>query len=98
MSSESRIRSLTKMVSYRIVIVILLMAITYYFTGDLGQTTTISVVFNVAGSIVYYVYERGWGKIEWGKRTTLAPAEARVPLPLTVQTAAGRKRPGVRED
>jgi len=86
MGSESRTRSLTKMITYRIVIVILSFAITYYFTGDAGQTTTISAVFNVAGSVVYYAYERVWGAIQWGKLDTAEPASARVPVLATPQS------------
>jgi uncharacterized membrane protein len=67
LSSESKARSFVKMASYRIMIVVLLIVITYYFTSNLGQTTTISIVFNVAGSVIYYAYERLWGRIEWGK-------------------------------
>jgi len=85
MGYESRTRSLTKMISYRIVIVILSFAITYYFTGDASQTTTISVVFNVAGSAVYYIYERVWGAIAWGKLATPEPATARMPARMTNQ-------------
>jgi hypothetical protein len=44
------------MSSYRIAVVALLAAVTYYFTGNAGEATAISVVFNVAGSAVYYAY------------------------------------------
>ena len=46
---ESRMRSMVKTVIYRIIIAVLLAAITWYYTGNLGQTTTISVVFNGSG-------------------------------------------------
>ncbi len=70
MNSERRARSLVKMIAYRIVVFALLAAVTYYFTGNAGQTTVISVVFNVAGSAVYYVYERLWDVIPWGKEVS----------------------------
>lgn len=60
-------RSLTKMLTYRIAVLILLAAVTFYFTGNLGEATAITVVFNVCGSVVYYVYERLWNSIDWGK-------------------------------
>ena len=65
------------MASYRIVIIVLLIAITYYFTGNLGQTTTISIVFNAAGSAIYYGYERMWGRIEWGRTLAIQPRQVR---------------------
>ena len=76
------------MVIYRIVIFILLMAITYYFTGDLTQTTTISTVFNLAGSVIYYLFERMWGKIEWGMTQSPALAEARLSQRRSTQSSA----------
>jgi uncharacterized membrane protein len=88
LNSDSKKRTVVKMISYRIVIFALLMAITYYFTGNAGQTTTISIIFNVAGSVVYYVYERLWGAIGWGKsRPRQQLAQARVPtspIPINV--------------
>ena len=55
------------MIAYRVLVFALLAAVTYYFTGNASQTTVISVVFNVAGSLAYYVYERLWDAIPWGK-------------------------------
>ena len=66
------------MAAYRIVIVVLLIVISYYFTGDLGQTTTISIVFNVAGSAIYYGYERMWGRIQWGSALAIQPQQVRL--------------------
>ncbi len=57
------------MLSYRAVIVALLAAITFYFTGNAGEATAITIVFNVGGSLVYYGYERLWDSISWGKKT-----------------------------
>ena len=70
MSEDSRTRSLAKMASYRVVVFALLAAITFYFTGNEGHSTVISVVFNLAGSVVYYAYERLWGMIGWGRMTS----------------------------
>jgi len=67
------------MASYRVVVIALLAAITYYFTGNAGQSTIISVVFNVAGSFVYYAYERLWGAIRWGRSRAPQPDGARLP-------------------
>lgn len=44
------------------------MAITLYFTGSIGESTGISVVFAIASTIVYYVHERLWDNIAWGKK------------------------------
>ena len=72
MKSESRTRSLTKTLSYRVIIIALLAAVTFTFTGNAGETTVITVVFNIGGAVIYYVFERLWDAIEWGKHP-LAP-------------------------
>jgi uncharacterized membrane protein len=58
---------MTKTLTYRVVVFALLAVITYYFTGNAGQTTVISVAFNVSGAVVYYLFERLWNAINWGK-------------------------------
>ena len=65
--SDTRMRSIAKMLSYRVAVIALLAAVTFYFTGNAGEATAISIVFNVAGSVVYYGYERMWDSIAWGK-------------------------------
>lgn len=63
---------MAKTATYRVVIFALLMAITYYYTGNAGETTVISIVFNVSGAAVYYLFERLWNAISWGKNQELA--------------------------
>ena len=63
---ETRTRSLTKTLVYRTVVIGLLAAVTYAFTGNVGETTLITVVFNAAGSVVYFGFERLWDSINWG--------------------------------
>lgn len=64
---ETVARSMAKTLTYRVVVFALLAAITYYYTGNVGQTTVISVAFNVSGAAVYYFFERLWNGIGWGK-------------------------------
>jgi len=66
-NSETRGRSIAKTLTYRIVIAALLALITFYFTGNPGQTTVITIVFNVGGTAIYYGFERLWDSITWGK-------------------------------
>jgi len=68
LKSESRARSLTKTLSYRVIVIALLAAVTYAFTGNAGETTVITVVFNIFGAAIYYGFERLWDAIEWGKK------------------------------
>ena len=70
MGSDSRARSVAKMLSYRIAVIALLEAITFYFTGNAGEATAITIVFNIGGSLIYYEYERLWDAVAWGKKET----------------------------
>ena len=56
-----------KTISYRIVVGALLALITFYFTGNPGTTTIITVLFNLGGAAVYYGFERLWDSINWGR-------------------------------
>jgi len=58
------------MLIYRVIVIALLAAVTYAFTGNAGETTVITVVFNVGGAAIYYAFERLWDAIEWGKLPT----------------------------
>lgn len=63
-------RSLTKTVTYRIVIVISTFIVTYLFTGRLDLTIGITFFANVVNTLLYYIHERVWNKIHWGKAKT----------------------------
>jgi uncharacterized membrane protein len=64
----SRKRSLTKAVTYRFIMTIVLIVISYVFTGDIYQTSSIVGVFTIIAIIVYYFHERIWNKITWGRK------------------------------
>ena len=57
---ESRKRSIVKMLTYRAILTALLAIISWIFTGDLGQTTIITIVFSVSATITI-IYMKGFG-------------------------------------
>jgi uncharacterized membrane protein len=67
LSRDSRGRSLAKTVVYRVWAIALLAAISYYFTGNAGEATTITILFNAGGTLAYYGLERLWAYLDWGK-------------------------------
>jgi uncharacterized membrane protein len=67
LSRDSRGRTLAKTVVYRVVAIALLAGITYYYTGSAGEATTITVLFNVVGTVAYYGLERLWEYVLWGR-------------------------------
>jgi len=64
---DKKLRSLVKSVTYRIIAFIVLMMITWYATHNLGQTTFISVTFQTIQLFLYYIHERLWERVNWGK-------------------------------
>jgi uncharacterized membrane protein len=65
---ESKKRSIVKMLTYRAILTALLAIISWIFTGNLGQTTVITIVFSVSANAVYYIHERVWNGIKWERQ------------------------------
>ena len=63
---EEKKRTIAKSISYRIICVISLSIITYFFTGNIIQMTSIVVVFQTIQTFVYYFHERLWERVQWG--------------------------------
>lgn len=68
---ESKKRTLVKTAVYRGSITLLLFVLLWVFTDNIYQTSMITLVFNVAATVIYYFHERMWGKINWGNPITL---------------------------
>ncbi len=63
-------RSIVKSVVYRVVIVISTAIISFLITHDYGTTFVLVVFVNIANMILYYLHERVWDGIGWGKSKT----------------------------
>jgi uncharacterized membrane protein len=53
------------MLTYRAILTALLAGITWAFTGNLTQTSIITIVFSVSATAIYYLHERTWLRIKW---------------------------------
>ncbi len=75
---ESHARSLVKTATYRGLIIVTAMLVSWYYTGDPIQALTISLVFNGIATVIYYVHERAWDRVSWGTkaRTRLEQAKS----------------------
>ncbi len=60
-------RSWTKSVTWRVLGIVLLCAISYFITKDWKQMTLITVVFHSIRVVLYYYHERVWDQIPWGR-------------------------------
>ncbi|MFQ6063950.1 MAG: DUF2061 domain-containing protein [Candidatus Bathyarchaeia archaeon] len=64
---DTRLRSLVKSATWRIVGILVLGAITWIVTDSWIQTTYITVAFNAVQILLYYFHERLWERTNWGK-------------------------------
>ena len=64
---ETHKRTIARMVSYRITAWLFTILWTYMFTGNIGSATGFATALHILLSVDYYVHERIWLKIKWGK-------------------------------
>lgn len=65
---EKRRRSIAKSVAYRVMSVSVDSVIAYFFTRDAATTALIVAFVNGYSTLLYYLHERAWAHISWGKR------------------------------
>ena len=64
---ETNKRSIVKAISWRILASFATFLISYFLTGDITVATGIASVQIVVNLILYYLHERAWNKIKWGR-------------------------------
>jgi uncharacterized membrane protein len=64
---ETHARTVAKMISYRLTAWLLTVPITYFLTNDWSQALGGSTFLHIVLTLDYYVHERLWLKIKWGK-------------------------------
>jgi uncharacterized membrane protein len=64
---ETHKRTLVRMLTYRITAWLFTILWTYLFTGDLGSATGFATALHILLSIDYYIHERIWLRIKWGR-------------------------------
>ena len=66
--TESNIRSIIKTITWRITGSLATFLISYWITGNLTMSSTIAIIQVTANTILYYLHERVWNKIGWGRK------------------------------
>ena len=61
-------RSLIKTVSWRLTGTGATFLISYLVLGNFAMASTIAVVQLIANTVLYYVHERIWNNIKWGRK------------------------------
>jgi uncharacterized membrane protein len=64
---ESRVRSIAKAVSWRVVGSLDTLVLSYLFTGNVLIAGSIASTETVTKTVLYYLHERGWGLIPLGR-------------------------------
>lgn len=65
--TETHKRTVVRMISYRITALLLTVPFAYYLTGDWTSAFEGSVFLHLALTLDYYIHERIWLKVKWGK-------------------------------
>ena len=64
---ETKQRTIARMISYRITAWLFTIFWTYLFTGDVASETGFATALHILLSIDYYIHERIWLKVRWGR-------------------------------
>ena len=65
---ESRKRSLAKSISWRIIATTVTMLIAFIWLEDWATSVTLAIVANGIQAVLYYLHERGWNRINFGRK------------------------------
>tara|TARA_B100001029_G_scaffold7078_1_gene4987 strand:- start:224 stop:436 length:213 start_codon:yes stop_codon:yes gene_type:complete len=65
--SVYRRRSFAKAFSWRVVASTDTFIISWFITGKLSWAGTITLLEILTKTLLYYIHERGWNKIKWGR-------------------------------
>jgi uncharacterized membrane protein len=64
---DKKRRTIIKSITFRIVATIATVLIVYFATGNLALANTIGVIDLVSKLLIYYLHERAWERVSWGK-------------------------------
>ena len=62
-------RAIAKAVSYRLFATTTVFVIAFLYTGDLSPAAKIGLTAALAKTTLYYLWERVWNRISWGRKT-----------------------------
>lgn len=68
---ETRIRSIVKAISWRFIATLTTIIIVFIFTGNIILSVGIGFFELLSKLILYYLHERVWNIINWGKNSNV---------------------------
>ena len=60
-------RSVVKSLTFRVLVVIADLIVIYLITRRIDTTLTVTIFTNLASTALYFLHERVWNKIQWGR-------------------------------
>ena len=75
--TESHLRTIAKLVVYRVIVIITLMLLVLAWGGSEAQAGTVGLAVLIVGSIAYYLHDRAWGLIPWARSLAAVDAKKR---------------------
>ena len=67
-AKDSFKRSLVKSIGYRLIIIVLDFSTVYIFTRKVNIALGFMLVSNAYTTVVYFIHERLWDRIKWGRK------------------------------
>jgi len=67
---ESNLRSITKTITWRIIASATTVILVWMVTGTLVVGLAVGGIEAIAKMALYFLHERGWDRIDWGKNIT----------------------------
>ena len=65
---ETKTRTLAKTIIWRVIATLITWSTLYFYTRQLSESLQITLVAALIGMSAYYIYERIWNNIQWGKQ------------------------------
>jgi uncharacterized membrane protein len=75
--TESHLRTIAKLVVYRVIVIITLMLMVLAAGGSDAQAGAVGLAVLVVGSIVYYLHDRAWMLFPWARSLDANDAKKR---------------------
>lgn len=64
---ETKTRTVAKMILWRVIATSITWGTVYSFTDTFAESSKITLIAALIGMTAYYVYERAWNGVDWGK-------------------------------
>jgi len=64
---EHHKRSIVKTLGYQAIIILADLVVVFFITHKYQITFSIIVLTNLVSGIIYFLHERAWNRIHWGK-------------------------------